>query len=89
MQVPPRDAKPRRPPRTGQTFEAPWNAIGARYFDAMGVRLLQGRPFTTAEAFGSGAPRVAILDETLARKLWPDGRALGQRIQWAADTASA
>ena len=58
--------------------------LAARYFDAMGVRLLQGRTFTTAETFGSGGPRVAVLDETLARKLWPDGSALGQHIQWAA-----
>jgi len=51
--------------------------------------VLQGRTFTTAETYSAGAPRVAVLDEALARKLWPDGSALGQRIQWAADTAKA
>ena len=80
VQVPP-GAKASSP-EDGQTFDSTWNAVGARYFDAMGVRLIQGRPFTTAEAFGTGAPHVAILDETLARKLWPKGDALGQRIQW-------
>ena len=85
---PPLDAKPVTP-EAGQTFEAPWNSIGPAYFDAMGIPVLQGRIFTTAEAYSTGAPRVAMLDETLARKLWPDGSALGQRIQWAADTASA
>ncbi len=69
-------------PEEGQTFGSTWNAVGARYFDTMGVRLIQGRAFTPAEAFGTGAPRVAILDEALARKLWPDADALGQRIQW-------
>jgi hypothetical protein len=49
----------------------------------MGIRLQQGRAFTTAEAFGKGAPLVAILDEPLARRLWPEGGAIGQRIQWA------
>ena len=54
----------------------------------MGIPLLQGRRFTTAETYGTGAPRVAIIDESLARKLWPEGGALGQRIQWAADDSS-
>jgi hypothetical protein len=49
----------------------------------MGVPLLRGRTFTEAESFGAGAPRVAILDETLARKLWPQGDALGQRVVFA------
>src|SRR5256885_7759663 len=30
---------------------------------------------------------VAIVDEVLAKKLWPDGDALGQRIQYASDNA--
>lgn len=75
-------AKPATP-EAGQAFDARTNAIGGRYFDAMGISLLQGRAFTTAETFDRGAPRVAILDETLARKLWPDGSALGQHVQWA------
>lgn len=51
------------------------------YFDAIGVRLLRGRDFTTAEAENKGAPLVAIIDETLAKKLFPDGDALGQRLR--------
>lgn len=69
-------------PEAGQAFTAPWNAVGTSYFDAMGVRLLQGRRFSPTEVYGNGAPRVAILDEPLARRLWPDGNVLGQRIQW-------
>jgi hypothetical protein len=73
-------------PEAGRRFYSPWNAIGAGYFEAMGVPLLQGRPFTQTEVFGRGAPPVAIIDETLALRLWPDGGALGQRIQWAPDS---
>jgi hypothetical protein len=80
---PPPGAKPARP-EEGQAFDARTNAIGPGYFDAMGVSLLRGRAFTATEAFGLGGSRVAILDEALARKLWPDGAALGQQIQWAA-----
>ena len=38
-----RGAKPSATPEAGQAFDARWNAVGARYFDAMGVGLLRGR----------------------------------------------
>jgi ABC-type antimicrobial peptide transport system permease subunit len=44
--------------------------------------VIRGRAFTEAEATEPG-PKVAIIDEVLAKKLWPDGDALGQRIQYA------
>ncbi len=69
-------------PEAGRSFRAPWNSVGAGYFEAMGIRLLQGRAFTPAEAFNTGAPPVAILDEVMAERLWPDGDALGRRVQW-------
>lgn len=72
----------------GRAYDARWNAIGAGYFDAMGIPLLRGRAFTDAEAFGGTTPSVVIIDETLARKLWPDGDALGQRVQWDAESAA-
>ena len=40
-----------------------------------------------AEATQAGGPAVAIIDEALAKKLWPEGDALGQRIQIAPDYA--
>ncbi len=69
-------------PEAGRSFGAPWNAVGAGYFEAMGIRLLQGRTFTPAEAFNAGAPPAVILDEIMAHRLWPGGDALGQRVQW-------
>lgn len=80
---PPPGAEPATP-EAGQRFYAPWNAIGGGYFEAMGIPLQQGRTFTVAETYGTGAPPVAIIDEALAGKLWPEGGALGQHIQWAA-----
>lgn len=65
----------------GQSFYVPWNAVGADYFRAMGLPLLRGRAFTRAEVEDRASPLVAIIDEALARKLWPDGDALGQQIQ--------
>ncbi len=66
----------------GLSFSARWNAVGPEYFAAMGLRQLRGRAFTAAESGHKGAPEVVVVDEALARKLWPDGDALGQRIQW-------
>ncbi len=66
----------------GRTFSPWWNSVGADYFATVGLPLLRGRAFTTAEATQPGGPPVAIIDEVLAKKLWPDGNALGQRIQF-------
>ena len=69
-------------PETGRAFDAPWNAVSSRYFATMGVPLLQGRTFSDVESYNAAAPGVAIIDDTLARKLWPDGAALGQRLEF-------
>jgi predicted permease len=67
----------------GLAFGARWNSVGADYFRTLGLPLLRGRAFTKAEAEVAGAPAVAIIDEVLAKKLWPGDDALGRRIQWA------
>ncbi len=71
----------------GHAYNVRTTSIGADYFKVMGLPLLRGRVFTKSEAELEGAPAVAIIDEMLARKLWPDGDALGQRIQWATPEA--
>jgi hypothetical protein len=67
----------------GLAYIVRWNSIGADYFATMGLPLLRGRPFTRLEAENSESPPVAIIDDVLAHELWPDGDALGRRIQWA------
>ncbi|MGE0043729.1 MAG: ABC transporter permease, partial [Vicinamibacterales bacterium] len=74
-------AKPATP-EEGRAYSAAWNAVSGDYFDVMGIDLLQGRTFTETESFQQGAPTVVILDEALARKLWPDGSALGERVEF-------
>ncbi len=71
----------------GLAYSSRYNSVGADYFTTMGIPLLRGRAFTVAEATQANAPAVAIIDEALAKKLWPDGDALGQRIQFAPDGA--
>jgi predicted permease len=55
--------------------------VGLGYFDAMGMPLLQGRAFNRLDCV-LGAEKVAIIDETLARKLRPDGNVLGCLIRY-------
>lgn len=69
----------------GLAFHARWNSVGADYFSAVGLSILRGRSFTAAEATQPEGPLVAIIDDVLAKKLWPEGDALGQRIQFATD----
>ena len=71
----------------GLAFASDWFSVGADYFKTTGVPLLRGRAFTHAEETQPGGPAVAIIDEKLAKKLWPDGDALGQRVQFPSETA--
>jgi len=59
-----------------------FTAITPGYFDAIGVKLLRGRDFTQAEAENKGATRVAIIDEQMAKKLFPNTDAIGQHIRY-------
>jgi putative ABC transport system permease protein len=49
------------------------------FFAAMGTPLLQGRFFSLADR--PGAPRVAIVNETLARRSWPNQDPVGRRFK--------
>ncbi len=54
------------------------NAVGAGYFQTLGVPLLIGREFDARDSEHS--PKVAILSETFARYLFEDRNPLGRRI---------
>jgi predicted permease len=79
------DAKPMTA-ADGLAFETAWNSVGTDYFSTVGLPVVRGRAFTEAEATQPG-PKVAIIDEVLAKKLWPEGDVLGQRIQYAGENA--
>ena len=50
--------------------------VSEGYFDAMGITFVDGRAFTAADR--EGAPGVCIINESLARKLFPGQSALGR-----------
>lgn len=53
--------------------------IADDYFKTMGITLLGGRDFVDRDT--TTGPRVVIVNETLARRLAPDGNAIGKRIR--------
>jgi predicted permease len=61
-----------------------WRIITPGYFDVLRVPILRGRDFSAADR--ASAPRVVIVNETLARRWFPDG-ALGQRLFLPGDTS--
>lgn len=52
--------------------------VNPSYFAAVEMRLAEGRLLSNGDRFG-GQP-VAVVSESLARHLWPDGRAVGARL---------
>jgi predicted permease len=59
--------------------------VSPGYFEAVGTPLLEGRPFTAGDR--ADAEPVAVIDESLARRYWPGGSALGRRISTGDRTA--
>lgn len=59
-------------------------AVSGGYFATMGIPMRQGREFSVEEA-SIDAP-VAVISATLARRLWPDGNALGRRVRGVEQT---
>lgn len=55
-----------------------YRAVGGQYFQTLRVALRRGRTFTDAD--GPGAVGVAIINETAARRYWPNEDPIGQRI---------
>src|ERR1700691_1026494 len=59
-------------------------SVTPEYFHLLGLTLLRGRTFSDAD--DDKAPRVAVINEAMARKFWPDGDAVGRRFKRPQDT---
>jgi putative ABC transport system permease protein len=56
------------------------NIVAPDYFSTLGIPLRQGRGFQPADAAAGAAP-VAVVNEAMARRFWPDGSPIGRRFK--------
>jgi putative ABC transport system permease protein len=66
------------PPRA-QLPSAAFTPVSAGYFETMGMRLVRGRLFDATDTTES--PKVTIVNESLASRLWPGEDAVGKRLK--------
>ena len=66
-------------PERTQIPSAAFNPISPEYIKTMGIPLLQGRLFT--EADGEKSPPVVLVNETMARRFWPNENPIGKRVK--------
>src|SRR6476661_6334950 len=80
------------PPRSGERSvvevpgrdtsgdEAPiLQRISGHYFATMKIPLIRGRVWSDSES--AGTPHVAVVNQTMARELWPDESVIGRRVR--------
>jgi len=68
--------------RTVQSGEEPFigfTAVSPQFFQTLGLTILRGRDFTESEGLSRSA--VAVINQTMATRLWPDADAVGGRFQ--------
>ncbi|HEX6107186.1 MAG TPA: ABC transporter permease [Gemmatimonadales bacterium] len=66
------------PPLPTEWTPADWQVVTPEYFRTMGIPVLQGRGVEDGDRIG--APGAVVINQTLARQVWPAGDAVGQRI---------
>ena len=66
-------------PERLQIPTAAFNPVSPEYFQTMGIRLLRGRFF--AETDGPQSPEVVVINETMARRFWPNEDPIGKRLK--------
>lgn len=65
-------------PTPGESTRVPFNTVTPGYLEMLEVRMVAGRTFR--ESDHADAERVAVVNESFARRFWPGQPALGQRF---------
>lgn len=65
-------------PRPHESLEVQHTDVTSRYFETLGVPILEGRDF--AQYDNRTSPLVAIVDQTAAKRFWPEQDAVGKRL---------
>lgn len=67
-----------QPVKPGDRHSALMISVSPDYFRAMGITLLEGRYLANQDR--SGAPPVAVINQTMARRFWPGETPIGRRL---------
>ena len=67
-------------PGEGENMNPHVNGVGPSFFTTVGMPLVAGREFDARDV--AGAQRVAIVNETFARRYFKDGHPIGRRLGW-------
>jgi putative ABC transport system permease protein len=67
--------------------EVTFDAISPGFFATIGARLVAGRDFTLADR--DSAPLVAMVNQHMVKRYWPNGGAVGKRFRFGSSTQSA
>ena len=62
------------------SLEIESNTVGPRYFETVGMRVVNGREFTAADR--DGAPPVVVINGAMVRRFWPNVSPLGKRVRF-------
>lgn len=73
------DIEGRAAPASGKRFTGQFRVVDWRFFDTMKIPVKEGRAFTSAD--GPEAPGVAIINEAMAERYWPNQNPVGERIR--------
>jgi putative ABC transport system permease protein len=73
------EGQPLPPPGQEDNYNLNYRVVSPGYFDAMGIPILKGRDFSDDDHLQSDA--VAVVNQMLAARLWPNDDPLGKRIR--------
>jgi len=62
------------------------NRVSGRYFETAGIAIVAGRPITPADTASS--LKVAVVNETIAKKYFPHGDAIGKKVKIGIDSVT-
>lgn len=65
--------------RPGANAKGDWQIVSDGAFEAMGMRLVHGRWFAASDTTDSQP--IAVINQTMARQYWRDGKAVGGRLR--------
>ena len=68
-----------RPLDPANLTSAGWQTVGAEYLHTLGIPLVAGRDFSVQDT-DAGAPVVAVINERMASRYWPNENPIGRRI---------